>query len=69
MGWKGVAKDSPYFRRVKQSREQRFPLLLPDNTQSTMKAIVITAALAALVSLGTAQSLRAPWSGKHWATG
>jgi hypothetical protein len=55
---------------VSNSREaQLFPLLLPDNTQSTMKAIVIAAALAALVSFGTAQSLRAPWSGKHWATG
>ena len=33
-----------------------------------MKTIVIAAALAALASLGTAQS-RAPWAGKHWATG
>jgi len=43
---------------------------LTDNTQSTMKTILMIAvALGTLVSLCTAQSLRAPWSGKHWATG
>jgi hypothetical protein len=36
---------------------------------STMKTIVIGVALTALVAFGKAQSERAPWSGKHWATG
>jgi hypothetical protein len=36
---------------------------------STMKTIVIGVALAALVAYGKAQSERAPWAGKHWATG
>ena len=34
-----------------------------------MKTLVTATALGALVLLGAAQTLRAPWSGKHWATG
>jgi hypothetical protein len=34
-----------------------------------MKAIVIAVALGTLVSIGVAQPERAPWMGKHWATG
>jgi Matrixin len=42
--------------------------ILFDNTNA-MKIIVLAVALGALVSLEAAQTTRAPWSGKHWATG
>jgi len=34
-----------------------------------MKSLVTAVALGAVISIGAAQTLRAPWSGKHWTTG